>query len=788
MNYTAINIVKSHKIHFLLFFAFFHYQLFSQNFSWIKSAYRTDCNNGVYPTDVATDKDGNVISTGYYYSTIGNPIRFSDSLLEGYTINSFESNTFIAKYNATGKVKWIKRIGTNENDGTYPRVATDDSGNVFATVGLNGLTNGSSGFIDNTPISSVLPNDAVLTKFTSTGILNWYKHFRGTEKIAIYDVKADSIGNAYVTGAFNGLLTVDNTTINGAPGLNTNFFIVKFNSSGNLIWFKNATGTGSDAGYRLYLKGNDVYVLGVFADGISDADITLDGVTYTIPNTNYDATFVAKYSSNGTLTWFRYGYLQDNGGSVAPPNYCDIVVDSSNSVYTIYSLSHSGTGINYTSPGSIINYTCTGTGGADYLMSKYNSNGTLLWAKGDGGSTANNYCFPTSMIINSNNQLFVSYIISSSVEIDNVSILSASSEDAIVGKFDLNGSLKCYKQYGGTNQDWPLDMEPSVNGSVAYTGHVYGGIVSSAITSYNGIPIIGCRNTGITGLMTIPVISYNSPMCANTAPSTVTFSGTTFGAFSSSPAGLIVDSTTGTITPIGSLPGTYTVSMSDVDCNGIINTTVSIMPPLTTVLNPVICNGDGYFLPGPGPIVYVSGTYTDTLISTGGCDSTILINLTVLPPINKLVGVTGATLTAQENTATYQWVDCMNSNALIPGAMAKFYKASNSGNYAVIITKDGCTDTSECYPIQTIGINETDFTNTIQLFPNPGHDNITINFNNSIKNATIRLYNTFGQMITQENNFSGNRFIMNLSKYSSGVYFIEINSNTKTAKMKLVKE
>jgi PKD repeat protein len=51
--------------------------------------------------------------------------------------------------------------------------------------------------------------------------------------------------------------------------------------------------------------------------------------------------------------------------------------------------------------------------------------------------------------------------------------------------------------------------------------------------------------------------------------------------------------------------------------------------------------------------------------------------------------------TAQAMGASYQWLDCNNGMAVIPGATAQSYTASANGNYSVQVTQSNCTDTSE---------------------------------------------------------------------------------------------
>jgi len=49
-------------------------------------------------------------------------------------------------------------------------------------------------------------------------------------------------------------------------------------------------------------------------------------------------------------------------------------------------------------------------------------------------------------------------------------------------------------------------------------------------------------------------------------------------------------------------------------------------------------------------------------------------------------------------------VDC-NSNTLIPGEIGQVYTATADGDYVVIVTENGCVDTSSCINIGGVGIN-----------------------------------------------------------------------------------
>ncbi len=91
------------------------------------------------------------------------------------------------------------------------------------------------------------------------------------------------------------------------------------------------------------------------------------------------------------------------------------------------------------------------------------------------------------------------------------------------------------------------------------------------------------------------------------------------------------------------------------------------------------------------------------------------------------VSINGNTLTADATGATYQWLNCDYGNAIIPSETNQTFTATANGNYAVIITKNGCIDTSNCYHIMSTNYNleQKDITN--QIFPNPSSGVIIIN-------------------------------------------------------------
>ncbi|HUM45737.1 MAG TPA: gliding motility-associated C-terminal domain-containing protein [Chitinophagales bacterium] len=79
------------------------------------------------------------------------------------------------------------------------------------------------------------------------------------------------------------------------------------------------------------------------------------------------------------------------------------------------------------------------------------------------------------------------------------------------------------------------------------------------------------------------------------------------------------------------VPGVYLDTLAAASgCDSILITTLVILPVTTQTVAVSICNGDSYLLPS-GNIVDTAGIYNDTLISSVGCDSIVITDLSVIP-------------------------------------------------------------------------------------------------------------------------------------------------------------
>ena len=171
---------------------------------------------------------------------------------------------------------------------------------------------------------------------------------------------------------------------------------------------------------------------------------------------------------------------------------------------------------------------------------------------------------------------------------------------------------------------------------------------------------------------------------------------------------------------LASLDVTQTV-LTDLRCNNnqITSLDVSQNPGMITLLcndNELEClnanNGQNISLFCMNNLLTcISVVYPPWSVANASYDSGVLFDVQCQSPINNDVLQNGVSLTAEQNGATYQWLDCDVNDGQINGATNQTYTPITTGYYQVEITyNDGCgsilIDTSSCHLVDYSGIEE----------------------------------------------------------------------------------
>ncbi|TAL61911.1 MAG: hypothetical protein EPN85_03715, partial [Bacteroidetes bacterium] len=339
----------------------------------------------------------------------------------------------------------------------------------------------------------------------SQGTWTWAKQSHGVGNCN--GSAADAFGNVYVTGSFDTnwspTMTFGSTILTGTvSGAAYNFFIAKYDVSGNALWANGVNYAGASCsgwGVAPDASGN-VYAAGTYGSG-SNQPITFGSTT--LPYAGNSDLFLVKYDVSGNVLWARGA--GGTGGDVA---YC-AVADVSGNIY-LAGLS--------TSPsitfGNNITLTTTGSG---YFLAKYDASGNVLWAK-------NTSVYPFDMAADASGNVYIAG--------RGVAVSPGASFDGWLVKYDASGNLLWTST---SAQNWKAGFASVVvdpSGSAVYvTGTVhtipsistvsFGSITVPTYGFWDGFFVKYSASSG-SAICALPIADLSAPGSANLEQSDVT--------------------------------------------------------------------------------------------------------------------------------------------------------------------------------------------------------------------------------------------------------------------------
>ena len=135
------------------------------------------------------------------------------------------------------------------------------------------------------------------------------------------------------------------------------------------------------------------------------------------------------------------------------------------------------------------------------------------------------------------------------------------------------------------------------------------------------------------------------------------------------------------------------------------------------------------------------------------------------------------------------WSDVDNAGGLVNGIVHPVNVTAGTYDYSYVVTNGSCTDTAivtvtydDCLGVEA---NEA---SSLEVYPNPVADVLTIANLSIDGDATITLLNIQGKVVYTKtiSNVNGN-YELDLSKFENGIYVIEVTSELDTQKVRVVK-
>ncbi|MCT7997590.1 SBBP repeat-containing protein, partial [Laspinema olomoucense] len=373
---------------------------------WIRQVGTSSVDRAV---DLAIDRNGNVYITGF---TDG-------SLAES---NLGERDAFVIKYDNNGNLVWSQQVGTSSSDRSSG-ITTDSNGNIY----MIGTTEGSLG--DTNAGSS----DVWVSKHTGDGDLVWIRQLGASGSDESSDISIDSNGNIYITGNTHNSLG----GLNGGNG-NPDTFVAKYDNNGNRLWVRQLGTSAEDYSAAIATdESSNVYITGNTFGSLGSANA---GSSY-----SSDA-FISKYSSSGDLIWTKQLGSESYEGSTG------IAIAPSGEIY-----------ITGTTLGTLEG---TNLGSNDIFIAKYSINGDRLWTRQAGTSASD---VPYSIVTDSIGNLYIVGQTQGELEGAN-----AGRRDIFISKYDSNGNLLWNKQLGTSEDETGFDIKIDEGGNLYITGDTGG--------------------------------------------------------------------------------------------------------------------------------------------------------------------------------------------------------------------------------------------------------------------------------------------------------------------------
>jgi len=365
-------------------------------------------------------------------------------------------------------LQWVNQIGGGNS--TAGQRLTINSSNYLYVLGMF------EGTIDIDPSSFNLVNlthfdnnssDYFIAKYDLNGNYQNYHfqfHTTQTTNLRIHTMAADQFGNIYIGGDFVGGITIGNQYWASFNQNLSSGFVARFDTNGNLTWFKHFTSAANNSVRGIALDSNDdLVVSGYFAGSVLFSSNTVVA--------NGTDGFIVKYdgATNDEFEWFAQ--LTDAGGN---EDILRMTKDALDNIYIVGNFNSTTDfefGVTSTNP-------ITSNNSGTVYFAKYNSALALQWVKNiglDGGA------FNIEDIeVDSNGNVYLAGGHIENNDIDPSASNSSlpainpninASRDGFFAKYNVNGDYLFGKVIGTSEEEKLHEIIPLPCGEILVSGY-----------------------------------------------------------------------------------------------------------------------------------------------------------------------------------------------------------------------------------------------------------------------------------------------------------------------------
>jgi hypothetical protein len=691
--------------------------------------------NYIITTESIFDSDGNMLTVGRFIGEVDfDPTQGVDIRESKYTpaLTTYHLTGFVKKSDPQGNLIWARTFQSNSFCGVND-IALDHSGSIYITGAFSGLL--ASNLPNPLNSQNTITSDAFVMKLDTLGNVIWQKKYGGedfSEKGS--GIVCDTSGNVYVTGTYNNKYNFLTGVELSLAGKNRAFVLILDQTNGaatgfqgfgstNLNETSEADGLGIGLDYSLGTSFPLIVLAGRFT-GIADFRLNF---TFTgVPDLRDAATgelFILKYNyllSDSANFWVRnFDEYDINGES-------SMEIDANNDIYfankeRLFKYSQDGTFLweNATLNGRIIDF-------------EISQDGTIY--------TVGSFSWPTHNFNGAPNtpQYICNHV---------------GGEDGFIRKINTSGAFIWARTLGSTG----IDKVHTVlaNDSSFYITGRFADTTDFDLGS-DTFNLLKPTNISIGAFLAKYEIAENTQQ--NVSVDACNFYQVNGQTYYNSTVQTVIFNNVGAV-------------------DSLVVLDITINDPSSANLTLTSCDS----LVMNNQTFLSDGTYTQIIPNAAGCDSTITINLTITNADNT-TSLQGSTISANANGANYQWVDCDNGNNPIAGATSQSFTPTVNGNYAVIVSQNGCSTISNCVSITVVDVKEINAFTGLNVYPNPSSGLYTIR--GITANTTLTVMNSLGEVL-YSSIANGTSESIDVSSLAKGIYFLKLSNRQNESILKI---
>ncbi len=314
-----------------------------------------------------------------------------------------------------------------------------------------------------------------IAKYNTSGQLQWAKEaFSQKGDREVLALTTDADGNIYYSGYFDDTLRVETSSAISHGARDA--FLVKMNSSGNLQWIKTGGGINDDSFNDIVCSNSNIYVVGSYVPNATFETVTLEGTTSEFSK----EAMLLCYTSSGNLNFAkRFGGSRSETGE-------GIYVYNNKIYFTGYFRSD-------IAEFQTISLNWTGSGGQyDTYLACTDMNGNIQFAKGYSNQISDLFFRNTNSVFVNNSGIYLAGQFSTQVNFGSGPIIAPnSSHNGYIAKFDFSGDVLWANAFRG-------EKFTSTNKVIGNNDHVYvAGNFSDSLTILGQTYVGMCENAGL---------------------------------------------------------------------------------------------------------------------------------------------------------------------------------------------------------------------------------------------------------------------------------------------------